>query len=223
MSPPIILVGFNRSGTTSLHRLFKLSGIPSAHWTLPDGRNIAVSMLNNIALGRRPFAGMAPTRAFCDINYLDEHLSIEGGRFFRALHAAYPAGYFILNTRPVEDWIASREAHSEGRYLTRYAHATGLTEGEVREHWRRYHRTHTDEVLAHFEGNPRFLYFDITRDDPARIARLVEADYSIDPAHWGVCNRGPSPRTSPATPGRPAPTPAPASATPSTRSDPWFN
>lgn len=188
--PPILVIGFNRAGTTSLHRLFKRSGIRSAHWTHPDGRNLAITMVNNIALGLRPLARMEDVSAFSDMSHVGANIAIEGARFFRALHAAYPQAYFILNTRPLEDWIASRLAHSGGRFLERYAAATAMKPERVLSHWRAYHQRHQDEVMEHFAANPRFLRFDITRDDPALIRDLVAPDYEIDTAHWGVSNQG---------------------------------
>lgn len=211
-APPIVVIGFNRCATTSLHRMFELSGLASAHWQHPDGRNLARTIINNIALGLNPLARMDDIAAFSDLSYIGGYEAIEAARFFRDIHAAHPKAYFIFNHRPREDWIASRLAHSDGQFLSRYARATGLNERATLRQWHRYYKRHTKEVTTYFRGNPRFLSFDITQDDPGCVAELVAPHYAVETHHWAVRNRGPAHDT-------PAAPPLPPQSTPLERAD----
>lgn len=186
--PKIILVGLNRCGTTSLHKLFTQSGVASVHWQDEAGRNIARVMMTNIGTGRKPLDGFGATRAFCDIAHLSGDVLIDGGRLFRVLHAAYPDAYFLLNTRRVEDWVSSRARHARGSYLTRTCKATGLTAEQVQATWRRLFTTHIDEVTAYFADAPRFMHFDIDTDHPEALGDWLAPDFDIDPAFWGHHN-----------------------------------
>ncbi len=193
-APKIILIGLNRCATTSLHKLFQNSGIASVHWVDNQGDNLAQKMVTNIAMGRKPLDGFGPVRAFTDIAFVNARFMLDGTRFFRDLHAAYPDAYFLLNTRDREDWISSRALHSNGGYLERCCKANGMGADEVKQGWRRMYDVHHAEVQAHFDGNPRFLRFDIDRDDPQAIADWLSADFDVNTAHWGHYNRGASDR-----------------------------
>lgn len=192
--PKIILIGLNRCATTSLHKLFQNSGIASVHWLDDQGDNLAQKMVTNIAMGRKPLDGFGSVRAFTDIAFVNARFMLDGTRFFRDLHAAYPDAYFLLNTRDREDWILSRALHSNGGYLERCCKANGMGADEVKQGWRRMYDVHHAEVQAHFDGNPRFLCFDIDRDDPQAIAEWLSPDFDVNIAHWGHHNRGASDR-----------------------------
>ncbi|WP_298495842.1 sulfotransferase [uncultured Maritimibacter sp.] len=193
--PKIFVIGMNRTGTTSLHRLFELSGVPSLHWRDQGGLHLMHAFMTNIALGLRPFDGFRGFRAFTDLSFLNGNQVIEGARFFRYLHRAYPDAYFLLNTRPMADWIASRLAHGGGHFIDNTRAASGYSQAHVCGLWERMRDTHEAEVETHFAGNPRFLRFDIATDDPQAIADWLAPDFDIDTAHWQVRNRRPEATT----------------------------
>ncbi len=187
--PKIILIGLNRCATTTFYKLFLHSGIPAAHWEDEFGNNLAQRMMTNIAMGRKPLSGFGGLRAFTDIAFVNARFMLDGARFFRELHAAYPDAYFVLNTRDKAGWLRSREQHANGTYLERCCKANGMTVDEVREGWARMYDVHHAEVMAHFEGNPRFLRFDIEQDDPQVIADWLAPDFDVNIAHWGHYNQ----------------------------------
>lgn len=188
--PKIILIGLNRCATTSFHRLFQNSGIASVHWRDQKGDNLAQRMVTNIAMGRKPLDGFGAVRAFADIAFVNSRFMLDGARFFRDLHAAYPDAYFLFNTRNRADWIASRARHSDGGYLERCCKANDQTAEEVMQGWARMYDVHHAEVEAYFDGNPRFLRFDIDKDNPKSVADWLSADFDVNIAHWGHHNRG---------------------------------
>ncbi len=187
--PKIILIGLNRCATTTFSKLFDASGIPAAHWDDGFGQNMAKMMMTNIAMGRKPLDGFGKIRAFTDIAFVSADVMIDGSRLFRDLHAAYGDAYFILNTRNKADWLASRAGHAHGGYLNRCARANGMTHDEVIQGWSAMYDVHHAEVEAYFEGNDRFLRFDIDRDDPQTVADFLAPDFSVNLAHWGHYNQ----------------------------------
>lgn len=192
--PKIILIGLNRCATTSFHRLFQDSGIPSVHWADEQGDNLALRMVTNIAMGRKPLDGFGAVRAYTDISFVNARFMLDGTRFFRELYAAYPDAYFLLNTRDADDWIASRARHSNGGYLQRCCKANDQTADQVKQGWRRMYDVHHAEVQDYFAANPRFLRFDIDRDNAQAVADWLSPDFDVNIAHWGHYNRGASDR-----------------------------
>ncbi|MFC3613038.1 sulfotransferase [Lutimaribacter marinistellae] len=187
--PKIILIGLNRCGTTTFFKLFQNSGIPAAHWEDEFGNNLAQRMVTNIAMGRKPLAGFGGLRAFTDIAFVNARFMLDGARFFRELHTAYPDAYFVLNTRDKKGWLRSREQHANGTYLDRCCKANGMTVDEVRKGWSDMYDVHHAEVTAYFDGNPRFMRFDIERDEPQAVAAWLAPDFDVNIAHWGHYNR----------------------------------
>lgn len=111
MPPKFFQIGFNKCGTTFIARLFDLNRIPAAHWlegALAD--DIAYAKLS----GTRPLARWADDiTAFTDmesVRFLNMPV-IEAFKDYALLDAHYPGSVFLLNTRRVEDWIASRYPH----------------------------------------------------------------------------------------------------------------
>jgi Sulfotransferase domain len=193
-SPKLFFIGFNKCGTTSFHKFFKANGYLSAHsraWLLPGFRSRSIARLwaENIASGASPLRGVAHYRVFSGLSYASDDEVIEGNACFRALHAACPDAYFVLNTRPVEAWVQSRIKHSEGRLLRRHMAARGLSEAEVVAAWRSERESFEAEVRQHFAGSERFLAFDISTDQISSLTRFLARDFVLDEKHWRHLNQ----------------------------------
>ena len=83
----IFVIGFNKTGTSSFHALFKNLGINSTH----DCSNVPV------------------------LNIIDNHDAFTDGDHynFPEYFNKYPDSLFILNTRPMKNWLVSRYKHAE--------------------------------------------------------------------------------------------------------------
>ena len=81
----IFVIGFNKTGTTSFDDLFKNLGINSIHDTIP-----VMEIIDKYD-------------AFTD----GEHPN------FSEYFEKYPDSLFILNTRPMKNWLISRYKHAE--------------------------------------------------------------------------------------------------------------
>ena len=80
----IFVIGFNKTGTTSLHQLFKKLGVNSCHNTRP-----VMEIIDTFD-------------AFTD----GKHFT------FKEYYNKYPDSLFILNTRPMYNWLVSRYKHA---------------------------------------------------------------------------------------------------------------
>lgn len=83
----IFVIGFNKTGTCSIQKIFKSYGINSIHTTTP-----VMEIIDEYD-------------AFCDGNHIN----------FIDYYHKYPNSLFILNTRPIGKWLISRYKHAKGR------------------------------------------------------------------------------------------------------------
>lgn len=194
--PKIFVIGFNKCGTRSLDMMFRASGIRTIHHgskLLPE-RNAALRMNSNIMMGRPILHGMENFTAFSDLCFYSDSVIIESSRLFRAMHREYPDAYFILNVRPVENWLTSRFNNSSNNprdLAQRACSALRCTKEELRGIWRQQHDRHVEDVESYFAANntASFLKFDIESDDPIRIRDFLAPHFTIKTEAWGVVGR----------------------------------
>jgi len=82
----IFVIGFNKTGTSSLHGLFCYLDIKSIHW---DKIKPVIDIIDEFD-------------AFTDITPYS----------FKEYYNKYPDSLFILNTRPISNWLISRYKHA---------------------------------------------------------------------------------------------------------------
>jgi hypothetical protein len=173
--PPIFQIGFNKCGTTSLHRFLVDSGLASAHWR---HGNLARRIMARIDAGQDPIRDYPSIVGFTDLIAFERGRLIEPYKRFDYLHRWYPRAFFILNTRDREAWIASRMAHEYQKPLvSSYAECLAIAEAEVPDFWRAEWTTHHLLARAYFRSSPNFLEFDIERDDPQRLKAFLGRRY----------------------------------------------
>lgn len=189
--PRIFCVGLNKCGTTSLHELFRASGIPSVSAGHARMRPVAQTMFSNLSAHRPLLTGIERFTAFSDLNFLSRRVYLDAHVLFARLDAEYPGSRFVLNTRPKDGWLASRRKHVSPAGMTfveRFAAAFDCGEDEVVAIWSDQWDRHHAAVRAHFAGqDERFLEFDITSDDPAKLAAFLRP-HEVDPRAWGQHN-----------------------------------
>ena len=188
----IFILGFNRCGTQSFSAALEKIGIGCAHW---DQNRLALAIANDINQGRKIDldAHYPQCNAFMDIINVPGHGQInkrpwiEGNQFARELVKSYPDAYFILNTRPVNDWINSRLKHVNGDFIEQYRqdklrHANQkLSKEEIILDWRYQWHKHHAEILELFSYNPslKSLIFDITTSPYSSLKTFLSPDYSL--------------------------------------------
>ena len=188
----IYVLGFNRCGTRSLTTAFKRAGIGCVHW---DRNKLMLAVLSDLrSYGRINLCSHYPgSNAFLDLIHVPEHgeggdhILSEGTLLHQHLIDSDPDAYFILNTRSVEGWIASRSRHLNGSFLEVYRQHLSRIKGrefnvdDVVLEWRRmWHQAHA-EILNRFQREPhlRSLVFDI-EDTPYNILKeFLAEDYTL--------------------------------------------
>ena len=153
----VFCIGFNKTGTSSMHQLFLELGLASyhgyySHFPLHD-----------------PIFGQF--QCFSDGDQHD----------FAGLDRAYPGSRFIVTTRRLDDWLVSRVRHVEAR---RRIGATGPMRQEYEadppaavRRWIRQRLAYHASVVAHFAGrDDALLVVDICRPaDPAATRGAITA------------------------------------------------
>jgi hypothetical protein len=184
--PKIFLIGFNKCGTTSLHKFFHAQGLKSVHCLL-NGQPLAieVSQCVDVQSCRKTFAH---GQVFSDFTFLTDKKFCEPIDMYPLWRQAFPDAYFIFNTRDVDSWLRSRVGHSNGTFLKRYMSLFDQTEEEVLLQWRSKFLTHTKNVLSFFENDEQFCQFKVGQDNIGKIVTLLAADYRLDAAMFGHVN-----------------------------------
>lgn len=188
----IYVIGFNRCGTRSLTTAFKQAGIGCVHW---DRNQLMLAILSDLRRhGRINLGAHYPgSNAFLDLIHVPEHgergdhILSEGTLLHRQLIDSDPDAYFILNTRNVEHWLASRCRHLNGSFLEIYRRHLSRISGrefgvdDVLQEWRRmWHQAHA-EILTRFQREPqlRGLVFDIEFTPYQTLKKFLAPDYSL--------------------------------------------
>lgn len=151
----IFCIGFNKTGTSSLHLFFQRAGIRSIHddlWPrvtyLPAGKQL-----------------LEKFDAYSDGEQCD----------FRQLKSWFPDAAFILNTRDDRDWLTSRIKHVlrfgnfeltealENPALGVMAHEFFTEPRAALTKWIREKRLYEARVRGFFASDPHFLELDVIR------------------------------------------------------------
>ena len=124
----IFVIGFNKTGTTSFHNLFKKVNIKSIH----TGRPV--------------------------LNYIHKYNAFSDGYHvnFHKYYNAYPNSLFILNTRPIEKWLLSRYKH--GAYRNFKPGWCWPVSDEKTNAWITGRENHFRNILNFFKDKPNQLF-----------------------------------------------------------------
>lgn len=154
----VFCIGFNKTGTTSLHRFFVERGLSSVHET------------------RWPHHSRVKDGA----GYFDKAQCFSDGEAsdFRQLDEWFPGSIFVLNTRNERAWLRSRVKHvlraglppsredvEQGTRYGEMARRFYANEAAAMATWLLDRRIYEDRVRRYFSGNPRFLEIAVA-DDP---------------------------------------------------------
>ena len=190
--PKIFLIGFNKCGTTSFHDFFKANNISSVHWR---ANTLAITLKKNLAKNQCPLQDIDAWTAYTDMICIpgspwgksnsDDCELIEGCRYFKALHYAYPDALFILNTRDPFHWIRSRLKHDNGKFAAAYQNALkheGINDlRELRERWLQDWYNHHSQVINYFseKQSKNFLLFHISETPAEKLTNFLRPHFKI--------------------------------------------
>jgi hypothetical protein len=152
----IFQIGFNKCGTVSIYHFFKENGLKCIHW---DMGMLANTIQRNHKNNEPLLTSYEKYDVFTDMENVSQNL-FSHVAYYKELDAQYPGSKFILNIRPIDNWIQSRVNHPN--YLETFKQITGLNENSVTELWKTQWTQHVDSVTTYFKDRPDdLLIFDI--------------------------------------------------------------
>lgn len=187
--PRVVQIGFHKCGTRSLEQLFRGAGHRVVKFKLRRpfrrSRNAALLIRENLAAGRKAFAGFEDFIFYADLIYQSDHDAFEPIRHFREIMRDYPDTILLLNVRRREDWIRSRFNHGHGEFLRRVMRQRGTDSAEeIVAAWREEWDNHLANVRAFMADRPgQLVEFDLD-NDPVQV--LVERlpEYCLRAEDW---------------------------------------
>jgi hypothetical protein len=164
----VFQIGFNRVGTTSLHKFFEANNHRSLHWKVRTGkhagRNLALLAHENLwHKDRKMFSGVEDYVFYSDMEFVSHYLITNVYEKFELIEQHYPGSKFILNIRNREEWLRSRFNHGalpsdvHSPYAERFMSFLGVSESELREIWRRHFDEHINHVRTFFQDKSNQL------------------------------------------------------------------
>lgn len=186
----LMVIGFPKSGTTSITDALEQSGLTAAHWAIDDGRFVGKMIYESAAGGGDPLAELSDYDA---ITQADVCIPAHGLNFWpqldfdllRQIREHHPTCWFLLNRRDpvkvcdsIDRWPSLRQRITE-------ADIPGLPAGVGAD---------DDDMIAWIEGHyaachehlgsdPYFADIDIESDaTPERLGQLL----GIPIEGWGI-------------------------------------
>lgn len=185
----LMVIGFPKSGTTSITNALESSGLKAAHWQDEKRRFVGALIYKAVLAGLDPFEHLkgydAVTQA--DVCLPAHNLSLWPNLDFavlRAVRRAHPQCLFILNTRRPEaicDSIASWP-YMQKRF--EMSNIPGLPRGAggKRHQLMAWIENHYDACRNYFADDPYFVEIDIeAADAPDRLGKAL----GIPIVGWG--------------------------------------
>ncbi|MCR8549780.1 glycosyltransferase family 2 protein [Salipiger sp. P9] len=170
----IFQIGMNRGGTKEICAMFGRRGMTYAHW---DHGRLAKNLKDAIERNAKPFIGYEQYQLLSDISFGSKGENIYDGFYdFEYILRHFPSSIFILNYRPVEQWLRSRKRFRGGKYISEHMMAHGLAnEAEVLEKWRSDWTSHEKRVREMAEdGRIRLLEYSLNTEKPSRFFARLE-------------------------------------------------
>lgn len=195
-TPRILVIGFPKSGTTTLNRAFTRSGLKSVHWR-HEGRVVGQEIYDGWFEDGDPLARFEGVDAITQMDFcvfgnkqerrmrsLWPNLDIPLLLAIRDLH---PSCRFILNYREPAKTADSMIRWYDKQERLVQADCPGLPRGRGdRAELERWIATHVAAVRRVFAEDPGFLDLDIAAPDARE---RLEAFLGLKLAWWGVANR----------------------------------
>ena len=172
----VFQIGFNKCATKSLYSFFVQNGYNSSHWDLYfyNGENVKKQKILDKYLYENHTQGKTPLDGFDDYLFFSDSLFIQ--RHFELLDGLYPGSKFILNKRPIKDWVKSRLNHGHGVTSKRYMESFNITNyNHLINFWTTEWKIHEYTVLQYFQGEKKkqLLVFDIMKDGGTTLADFL--------------------------------------------------
>ena len=176
----VFIIGYNKTGTMTLHYFFQNNNIKSIHW---DQGRIARKMKKNYK-NKEPLLKDYPDYyVFSDLEDYKK-LNYANEDYFKELYYQYPNSKFILNIRDVQNWIKSRNRHENSYYVIELCKLYGINKDTLNKKWITDFNTHYKCVTEFFKNKTdKLLIFDIEKDSVDKIIKFLP-EYNLDKKHY---------------------------------------
>lgn len=165
-------IGFNKCGTTSLHKMFCDAGLKSIHWA---GGHFASGINFNAKYDRKLLSNLASYDCYTDIeNYWTQSYPLVS--YFKLLDEQYENSIFIFNTRDVDKWITSR-LNFGSLYIAASLELRANSKKRVAEIWKAQYYAHLENARDYFGDSDRFCEFRIETEGQ-KVEQFMK--------YWGV-------------------------------------
>jgi hypothetical protein len=186
-----MVIGFPKSGTTTIHRACERSGLHSAHWRTPDGF-CGKLIYESFCADKDPLERLAEYDVIAQADVcLPPSLSYWPNLDFSVLGAVrryHPECLFILNRRDPRKIVDSISRWTNFRQRIVRANIIGLPSGiGAKDHeLQKWIEDHYAACSEKFAQDPHYIDVDIEAEDAQM--RLAAA-LGWDLRWWGVANR----------------------------------
>ena len=186
----VFVVGFPKSGTTTLTAALESSGMKAAHWADADGKFIGETIYENVLGGRDPFEGLRDYDAItqADVCIPAQRINFWPNLDFAVLakiREAHPDCLFLLNTRnpakicsSIDRWPSLRDRIVRAS-IPGLPARMGITDGQIIA----WIENHFAACRRFFGADDNFLELDI--EDEAAPDKLGKA-LGITIGEWGI-------------------------------------
>lgn len=195
-----IVIGFPKSGTSTIYHAAVKAGVRSVHWThegKPVGRLVYDGWFDQgDPLAHFQGVDLITQLDYCGYGRQENYWPNLDIALLTAIRARYPDCIFILNVRAPEKIANSIERWGDLQDRITRRDIPGLPAGRGRtpDELVRWITGHCDAVRRIFRGDPAFLELDITAPDaPALLGRAL----GVEITWWGVANSNPNPSPHP--------------------------
>ena len=167
----LFVIGFPKSGTTTLTVALRQSGLKTAHWRVENHVFVGSMIYRSLLDGADPLAGLAHYDAItqADVCIPRLHLSRWPNLDFsvlRAIRKAHPTCLFLLNYRDPEAICDSmvRWPGLQARLVKSDIPGLPSGIGDSPQHLIRWIENHFDACRNYFADDPHFLEIDIASE-----------------------------------------------------------
>jgi len=182
IKPKVFIIGFNKTGTTSLNNYFKRNGYISSHYS--EDLPLVDTIIDNIKNNRKIFHNISGD-ILSDITWnlgKDDKPQFDAHDIYKIADLQYPDSLFILNIRPVDKWIESRKKH--GILLRDALNYSQYSEKEIENWWKHQYEFYIKDVQLYFKNTSKLLVFDIENDSIDKVNNFVYPHYKVKSSLW---------------------------------------
>ena len=195
---PIFVVGFPKTGTTSIHAMFSCAGLKSSHYCCcgsnithtdcKDGRTFSKCIRDNKKAGQPILEGCGDYDVYAQMDAeLGRTIHLPQYSELDLLHAYAPHATFLLNLRPAREWMNS-VTHwygLGGRFLTHFnVDINRVNRNQALED---IYNNHTQFIRDFVELHPSHALVEVDISSPTAGAFLADA-FGVPASCWGLHN-----------------------------------